>query len=689
MAVDLKTNETKLLAAWKDVTDDKSETDWALFGYDGHTNTLKVVSSGDGGLTELSEDLNSNKIMYAFCRLLDPKTSLPKYVLINWQGEGAPMSRKGSCTNHMRDVAALLHGHHLTVHARDEDEVDEQAILEKLVRAGSSAYNFKQRSTETSPQSKPVGTNYHRIVPTAEINLSERDKFWERQEQEEKQRQQEELTRVAEEKARLETERNRRELADAKSRANQERERSRNIAEVRQAEQKAERAAPKPAAASAARSADSAPVGTNYHRIVPTAEINLSERDKFWERQEQEEKQRQQEELTRVAEEKARLETERNRREVEAAKLRERHELERSRTINEARQAERKADRVLSQDGEQTARWQQSLAEDQRAEEERRHRADRLRAERKQEAEELIGHRTGEARAVFARGTASGQLSSGPTSPVGRPGGVARRWPPAAAQHSTGQQEPAAAARPAGRLNGSAVPAGGAPNGHRDPAPAARESAPAPAPAAAPTATFTQREPSPPPVPAHAPKEPSPAPGPVSAQREPSPPPVPAHAQVPAPAPEPASVRQPEPAPAAAYSHSEPAPAAAYTQPEPAAAPAAAYTAPEPAAAAAYTQPEPEPERGHADGAGPAVITGEVQITTVTGELASVSIAPEHGLCAQALYDYQAVDDTEITFDPGDIITNIEQIDEGWWQGVSPAGQFGLFPANYVQLINA
>ena len=56
----------------------------ALFGYDGHTNILKVVSSGDGGITEMSEDLNSNKIMYAFCRLLDPKTSLPKYVLINW-----------------------------------------------------------------------------------------------------------------------------------------------------------------------------------------------------------------------------------------------------------------------------------------------------------------------------------------------------------------------------------------------------------------------------------------------------------------------------------------------------------------------------------------------------------------------------------------------------------------------------
>lgn len=58
-------------------------------------------------------------------------------------------------------------------------------------------------------------------------------------------------------------------------------------------------------------------------------------------------------------------------------------------------------------------------------------------------------------------------------------------------------------------------------------------------------------------------------------------------------------------------------------------------------------------------------------------------------LKAVALYDYQAVDDTEITFDPGDIITHIDQIDEGWWQGYSERfGSYGLFPANYVELIN-
>lgn len=38
-------------------------------------------------------------------------------------------------------------------------------------------------------------------------------------------------------------------------------------------------------------------------------------------------------------------------------------------------------------------------------------------------------------------------------------------------------------------------------------------------------------------------------------------------------------------------------------------------------------------------------------------------------LKAVALYDYQAVDDTEISFDPGDIITHIDQIDEGMDNG--------------------
>ena len=60
----------------------------------------------------------------------------------------------------------------------------------------------------------------------------------------------------------------------------------------------------------------------------------------------------------------------------------------------------------------------------------------------------------------------------------------------------------------------------------------------------------------------------------------------------------------------------------------------------------------------------------------------------EFGLCAMALYDYQAADETEISFDPGQLITHIDQIDPGWWQGLGPDGNYGLFPANYVEVVD-
>ncbi|KAM3927499.1 src substrate cortactin-like [Leptodactylus fuscus] len=56
------------------------------------------------------------------------------------------------------------------------------------------------------------------------------------------------------------------------------------------------------------------------------------------------------------------------------------------------------------------------------------------------------------------------------------------------------------------------------------------------------------------------------------------------------------------------------------------------------------------------------------------------------GISAIALYDYEGGGDDEISFEPQDLITDIEMIDEGWWSG-SCKGQRGLFPANYVELM--
>ena len=38
----------------------------------------------EDGLEEMVDELSGSKIMYAYCRVVDPNTNLPKFVLVNW-----------------------------------------------------------------------------------------------------------------------------------------------------------------------------------------------------------------------------------------------------------------------------------------------------------------------------------------------------------------------------------------------------------------------------------------------------------------------------------------------------------------------------------------------------------------------------------------------------------------------------
>ncbi|GBP37826.1 Drebrin-like protein [Eumeta japonica] len=225
MAVNLNKNKEALVAAWKEVLDEKTGTDWALFGYEGLSNDIKFVSKGDGGLTELIDELNSGKIMYAFLKVDVPDSSIAKYVLINWQGEGAPTVRKGTCANHVKQVAQFFSGFHLTMHARTEDDLDEKLILNSLAKAGS-AFNFKSSRTEEIPTSGPIGTTYQKVNPVKEINSQERDQFWLKEEQEEKRRIETERKRREEEKRKAEEEIRRRDQLEAARRAKTEQQKS-------------------------------------------------------------------------------------------------------------------------------------------------------------------------------------------------------------------------------------------------------------------------------------------------------------------------------------------------------------------------------------------------------------------------------------------------------------------------------
>ncbi|XP_029016703.1 drebrin-like b isoform X3 [Betta splendens] len=242
MAVNLSKNGPAVTAAYKEVVDEKANTNWALFTYEGNSNDIRLADKGDGGLEELVEELNSGKVMYAFCRVQDPNSGLPKYVLINWTGEGVNDARKGICANHVSSMANFLKGAHVTINARAEEDVEPEAIMEKVAKASGANYSFhKERSSrfqDSGPQG-PVGSVYQKTNAMSEIKKTNKDNFWAQAEKEEEKRRLEERRKAEEERQQLERERKDREAKEAALRDKRDKERASQIEQQKKFQQEA------------------------------------------------------------------------------------------------------------------------------------------------------------------------------------------------------------------------------------------------------------------------------------------------------------------------------------------------------------------------------------------------------------------------------------------------------------------
>ncbi|KAG5272755.1 hypothetical protein AALO_G00168950 [Alosa alosa] len=501
MSVNLSKNGTELSAAYGEVLDRKSSTNWALFTYEGNTNDIRVAGTGDGGLEEMVEELNSGKVMYAFCRVLDDNCGVPKYVLINWTGEGVKEVRKGTCANHVRSMANFLRGAHVTINARSEDDVEPEEIMQQVAKAAGVNYSIHKESNSNSKYKDsgpglPVGSVYQKTSAIDEIKGINRDNFWAQAEQDEKTRRLEERKKVNEDRQRLERERQERDEKEAAERVRREKERGSQIDQQRQFEKKLE--------------------AENQEK----------------ERQQLEEQERQQ--------------------------ASERRGIKKAESVQKAN-----------------------------------------------EAASLISQRSVNPRDLFKQMERSPSGSNGVATSVSQPG----------------------------RL--------------RSP--------------------FLSKQ--------------------SSDERPPSPQPI--------------CVKKPDPV-GYLIEEKETTPYEPEVVPEP---------VPEPVAVDHFTHDDVEEfddEWQDSEGSETAggeetqpVGTYEDQLYETVAEINddasqyaqdaadSTAVGEDAGrsISARALYDYQATDDTEITFDPNDIITGIEMIDEGWWRGYGPDGNYGMFPANYVELL--
>lgn len=57
------------------------------------------------------------------------------------------------------------------------------------------------------------------------------------------------------------------------------------------------------------------------------------------------------------------------------------------------------------------------------------------------------------------------------------------------------------------------------------------------------------------------------------------------------------------------------------------------------------------------------------------------------GKRALVQFDYEKAEDNELELKEGEYVTNIEMVDEDWWMGQNSRDETGLFPSNYVELV--
>lgn len=135
-------------------------------------SVLKVQSTGEGELIDLVDEFSDGRIQFAFVKVKDSNTGLPKSALVAWCGEGVPERTKGYFTSHMTTVAKLLHGYHVQITARSDRDLTPESIIQKVADASGSKYSSSSAAPPPVAATKPVIASKPVFTPTQTSGVS-------------------------------------------------------------------------------------------------------------------------------------------------------------------------------------------------------------------------------------------------------------------------------------------------------------------------------------------------------------------------------------------------------------------------------------------------------------------------------------------------------------------------------------
>uniref|UniRef100_A0A672RN77 Drebrin n=1 Tax=Sinocyclocheilus grahami TaxID=75366 RepID=A0A672RN77_SINGR len=205
-AINLDAYSLSLLTAKEDILNPRASTNWALFTYEGVTNNLKLTDSGAGGLTELVGKFHSSRPMYGLCRVGLTETGQPQIVMVCWVGNNVDEHCKTECVSHVPAIKTFFKEAQVFITASEQDEVTEELITAAFAKIRPPMERLR-RTSRTMDKEETVGTNYKKTNAAMEMRRINRDSFWARAEREEEERKEEVRRRAVEDRRRWERER--------------------------------------------------------------------------------------------------------------------------------------------------------------------------------------------------------------------------------------------------------------------------------------------------------------------------------------------------------------------------------------------------------------------------------------------------------------------------------------------------
>eukprot|EP01133_Synstelium_polycarpum_P009114 gene9114-10689_t len=131
---------------------------WMVLGYVPKSNNkIKFYDSGNGGLDEMREELSDSSIRFGYIRY--QINNMDKYVYIAFCGDGVNGPIKGSFSGHAIEIGRILKPMHHQLNARNEDDLDEKAIIAALTKATGASYDSGAKNQGTSRASVAIPTS--------------------------------------------------------------------------------------------------------------------------------------------------------------------------------------------------------------------------------------------------------------------------------------------------------------------------------------------------------------------------------------------------------------------------------------------------------------------------------------------------------------------------------------------------